>query len=93
MEVGIALVTGLIIGWLVEWVIDWQYWRRGVAGYYARERQLMDESASKQHELDELNSVLEQTRNELSAARAQLQASKAKEAKLQQQLNENVGAS
>ena len=86
MEVGIALVAGVVIGWLIEWIIDWQYWRRGVAGFYAEETQLRSELAETENELRDANTVLEQSKNELSAARAQLQASKAGEPEYQRRL-------
>ena len=87
MEVGIALLAGMVIGWLIEWVIDWQYWRRGVAGFYSTETELRSELAKTEAELQESTAALAQTQSELSTARAQVQAAKVRQAELQRRLD------
>jgi predicted flap endonuclease-1-like 5' DNA nuclease len=65
MGIWIALVGGILLGWVIEWVIDWTYWRRGVAGFYAKEDQL-------QRDLDAASAAhddLAQSNNQLKADR------------------------
>jgi predicted flap endonuclease-1-like 5' DNA nuclease len=87
MGAGIALLAGVIIGWIIEWVIDWQYWRRGISGFYATEAQLRSELAQAKTALDASAAEVESTRQELHTARAQLQASKVREAELQRRVD------
>ena len=87
MDVGIALVAGIIIGWLIEWVIDWQYWRRGVRGFYETETALRKQLAEAQAECQSAGAALQETRQELNTVRAQLQAAKVRESELQRRLN------
>ena len=87
MEAGIAFLAGILIGWIVEWIIDWQYWRRGIAGFYATEAQLRSELAQAKASLDASTAEIESTKQELHTARAQLQASKVRESELQRRID------
>lgn len=87
MEVGIALVAGIAIGWVIEWVIDWQYWRRGVAGFYATESQLRSELDNARVSVQATSEELQRTQVELHAAQAQLQAARVRESELQRRLH------
>ena len=87
MEVGIALVAGIVIGWVIEWVVDWQYWRRGVAGFYATETRLRSALAGTEQSVQDANAAAQQSKSELGATRAQLQPAKVREAELQRKLN------
>ena len=87
MEVGIALVGGIIIGLVIEWVIDWQYWRRGIASFYANESRLRSALAEAEDKLQAASAAAQQSKNDLSALRAQLQAAKVREAELQRKLD------
>lgn len=86
MEVGIAFVAGIAIGWLIEWLIDWQYWRRGVADFYATESRLRSELASSEEKERASEEQLRQVQSDLASARAQLQAARVREAELQRRL-------
>jgi predicted flap endonuclease-1-like 5' DNA nuclease len=86
MEVGIALLAGIVVGWLIEWVIDWQYWRRGIAGFYANETALRAELAESEDNRQSLAEALEKSQDELASARAQLQAANVREAELQRRV-------